>query len=218
MQIGELLGTGRTADVFAVDGHRVLRRYRAGRDAGREGAVMAHLAAGGFPVPRIFPGASQPTDLVMERLSGPTMLAALLEGTMAPARAGRILAELLHRLHAVAPPPSARPGDRILHLDLHPDNVLLTPRGPVVIDWCNTEEGEPELDWAMSALILAQAAVTGLAGQEAVRPLLASLLAAGPSLGGHLPRARARRAADPHMSPQESAALDGAVRLIGTIR
>ncbi|MFI0517473.1 phosphotransferase [Streptomyces sp. WSLK1-5] len=66
---------------------------------------------------------------------------------------------LLHRLHSVPARVSADPANRILHLDLHPDNVMLTSGTPVVIDWRNTEEGPPGLDWGMSALILAQVAV-----------------------------------------------------------
>lgn len=100
------------------------------------------------------------TDLVMQRLSGPTMLQALMDAAITPEQAGGILAHLLRRLHTIPARASTAPGNRILHLDLHPDNVMLTSQGPVVIDWCNTAEGPPGLDWAMSALIHAQVAVT----------------------------------------------------------
>ena len=44
-----------------------------------------------------------------------------------------------NRLHVVEAPPGLRtgfgPGRAVLHLDLHPANVMLTSRGPVVIDW-----------------------------------------------------------------------------------
>jgi hypothetical protein len=80
MEIGELLGSGRTADVYALDGERVLRRYRVAVDARREAAVMAYVAGHGFPVPDVHPGESTSTDLVMARLSGPTMLRAMIDG------------------------------------------------------------------------------------------------------------------------------------------
>lgn len=160
-----LLGTGRTADVYALDENRVLRRYRTGLTAAGEAAVMTHLAAAGYPVPPAEPG-PLPTDLVMPRLQGPTMLAALLHGQMTARTAGETLAGLLEKLHALPARLAARPGDRILHLDLHPDNVLLTPDGPMVIDWTNSQEGPPGLDWAMSALILAQAATVLHAGED----------------------------------------------------
>ncbi|WP_031130097.1 phosphotransferase, partial [Streptomyces aureocirculatus] len=119
----------------------------------------------GYPVPRLRDpaasgGSTAPrTDLVMQRLHGPSMLQALLQGTITTEEAGAELADLLHRLHSVPARVSADPVTRILHLDLHPDNVMLTSGTPVVIDWRNTEEGPPGLDWAMSALILAQVAV-----------------------------------------------------------
>jgi hypothetical protein len=55
--------------------------------------------------------------------------------------------------------------------------VILTPDGPRVIDWANTEEGDPGLDWGMSAVILAQVAVDEEGLAEPARALLAALLA-----------------------------------------
>ncbi|GAB2623471.1 hypothetical protein Aab01nite_16680 [Paractinoplanes abujensis] len=49
-------------------------------------------------------------------------------------------------------------GPSVLHLDLHPENVVITADGPVVIDWRNARNGEPDLDTAFTALILAQVA------------------------------------------------------------
>jgi len=45
-------------------------------------------------------------------------------------------------------------GDRILHGDYHPANVLDSPRGPVVIDWPNATRGDPDADVARSLLML----------------------------------------------------------------
>jgi aminoglycoside phosphotransferase (APT) family kinase protein len=221
MKDGELLGSGRSADVYALDGDRVLRRYRSEMDASREAPVMAHLAAHGYPVPEVFPGDHPRTDLVMRRLSGPTMLHALLAGEMAVEEAGAVLARLLLRLHEVPARLAADPGDRVLHLDLHPDNVMLTPDGPVVIDWSNTEEGPPELDCAMSALILAEAGTdteSEVAGPA--RAVLSALLAGlgdAMRLGEPLTRVKARRAANPTLSTQEIGRLDAAVELIRTL-
>ncbi|MDV9190830.1 hypothetical protein R6L23_21880 [Streptomyces sp. SR27] len=49
----EIVGRGRTADVYALDGARVLRRYREGGDATREAEVMTRLARCGYPVPEV---------------------------------------------------------------------------------------------------------------------------------------------------------------------
>ncbi|MFC7479387.1 phosphotransferase family protein [Luedemannella flava] len=81
----ERLGSGRTADVFAVDGERVVRRYRESWDTAREAAIMTYVGGHGYPVPAVH-GSDGP-ELVMERLDGVTMLSALVSGgsTRAPA-------------------------------------------------------------------------------------------------------------------------------------
>ena len=45
-------------------------------------------------------------------------------------------------------------GDRVCHGDFHPYNVLLSPKGPMVIDWNNGHLGNPLEDVALSLLIL----------------------------------------------------------------
>ncbi|GAA1163078.1 aminoglycoside phosphotransferase (APT) family kinase protein [Kitasatospora gansuensis] len=214
MKIGELVGAGRTADVFALDDGRVLRRYRDGDDTTGEVAVMAYLAEHGFPVPAVWPGTAA-GELVMQRLSGTTMVEALVNGAITAERAGELLAELLRCLHTIPARLSADPGHRVLHLDFHPENVMLTPQGPVVIDWATAAEGPPGLDSAMAALILAQAALTMPAVSEVARTVLSSLLQ---HLDGieeeHLAEARMRRAANPTLSPDEVGKLDEAVALI----
>lgn len=89
MEIGELVGAGRTADVFALDDGRVLRRYPGGDDATGEIAVMAYLAERGFPVPAVWPGTAA-GELVMQRLSGMTMVEALVNGAITAERAGEV--------------------------------------------------------------------------------------------------------------------------------
>jgi len=147
----ELIARGRDADVFALDGMRVLRRYRAGGDTALEAAIMQHVAGHGYPVPRVHEAGGP--DLVLERVHGPTLLAALVSGRVAVRTAAELLADLHVRLHAVPPRPGTCHG--FVHLDLHPDNVLLGPAGPVVIDWRNAVDGPPELDLAVTALIMA---------------------------------------------------------------
>jgi len=43
----------------------------------------------------------------------------------------------------------------LLHLDLHPMNVLLSPDGPVVIDWTNAARGPAALDAGYSYVLMA---------------------------------------------------------------
>jgi tRNA A-37 threonylcarbamoyl transferase component Bud32 len=208
------LASGRDADVFAMGEGRVLRRYRDGGDVAVEAAVMGYLGGCGFPVPAVY--RADGPDLVMERVVGPTLLTALVSGEVDPGAGGRILADLHDRLRTVPARVSQTPGVRVLHMDLHPDNVLLGPRGPVVIDWCNTREGEHDLDVAMSALIIAQAAV-GARGDRAAlaRAVLSAFLRAadGEPLR-ELDNALAVRRRDPNMSDQEIADLPLAVTLV----
>ncbi|MFF3733203.1 phosphotransferase [Streptomyces sp. NPDC002476] len=205
MRIGELLGAGRTANVYALDENWVLRRNRDGLDATHEWAVMSYLSAHGYPVPRLGPrdATTAPCDLMLRRLTGPTMLVSLESGGLATSEAATVLAGLLTELHTVPARLSPRSEDRILHLDLHPGNVVLTPQGPVVIDWSDTAEGAPALDRAMTALILARTAVAPRASRAASACALALLNALVPhfSASGGIPAARlaeaaARRTAD----------------------
>ncbi|MFF8555122.1 phosphotransferase [Streptomyces sp. NPDC015501] len=221
MHTGRLLGSGRTADVYALDGSWVLRRYRDRTDTTEELAVMAYVGAFGFPVPRIGPPAegARPTDLVLQRLTGPTLAEALLAGRVRAAEGAALLVRLLRELHAIPPRVSADPEDRVLHLDLRPENVVLTEAGAVVVDWSTAAEGPPGLDRAMSALVLARTALgPALPGGADVRPLLKALLAELAGDGGASPAdlalARSRQEADPHLTAEERAGLGRAVELV----
>ena len=224
MHIGPLLGSGRTADVYALDGPWVLRRYRGNIDTTGELAVMSYLSASGFPVPRIGPPAEDalPTDLVMQRLTGPTLAEALLAGTVTESEGADLLARLLRELHAILPRLSQDPEDRIVHLDLHPENVILAPEGPRVIDWLTADEGPPALDRAMTSLILAQAACDPSfpAGVQA-RRLLTVLLSRFADDGGvpadALARATALRATDHRLGVDGTAVLDEAAELVASL-
>ena len=77
-----------------------------------------------------------------------------------------MLAALHDQLHQIAAPEGLRrpfgTGDRIVHLDLHPGNVMLTAGGPVVIDWTNAAAGPPGADVAMAYLIIASSDLDAL--------------------------------------------------------
>lgn len=44
-------------------------------------------------------------------------------------------------------------GDAVCHGDYHPDNLLVTARGPVVIDWMTATHGNPAADVARTILL-----------------------------------------------------------------
>jgi aminoglycoside phosphotransferase (APT) family kinase protein len=177
---GQLIGAGRTADVYDIGRGRVLRRYRVPRDVQAEAEVMAYVAGTGFPVPAVYD--ADGADLLMERLDGGDMLTDLGRRPWRARRHARTLAGLHDRLHTIAAPaglPAFGPGDRVLHLDLHPANVMLTSRGPVVIDWINARAGAPGADVAMAYLIMASSEVDQVPAplRLALRPVRAALIA-----------------------------------------
>ncbi|MFI1096952.1 phosphotransferase [Streptomyces sp. NPDC020917] len=208
----ELIGRGREADVYALDGARVLRRYRQGGPTEWEARVMAHVAAGGYPVPEVYEVTA--TDMVMERLTGPTMLDVLSRRPWQVGSLGRMLGRLHDRLHAF-PAPAWLPrrfatagDDRVLHLDLHPGNVLLTPRGPVVIDWRNAAAGDPAADLAMTMVTVGSVDIPGVAVRLG-RNLLVHSVRRGSRTdpAGRIREAAEAKLADPHLTPAETAWL-----------
>lgn len=153
---GPLLASGRSADVYDIGDGKVLRRYRKpGHDLETEVRVMRHAAERGYPVPTVhsFGG----LDLVMDRVDGPTMIEALEAAPWKLVWHARVLARLQRKLARIAAPDwllaDSEPSDRaqsVLHLDLHPMNVILSRRGPVVIDWTNAAGGPAGFDGAMT--------------------------------------------------------------------
>jgi Phosphotransferase enzyme family len=213
---GPLVGAGRAADVYDIGAGRVLRRYRVPFDVQAEAAVMQHLDRAGFPVPRIYD--AEGSDLVMERLDGHDMLAVLGRQPWLVRRHGRTLAALHNRLHEIPAPAglaaATGPGDRVLHLDLHPGNVMLTSRGPVVIDWSNARAGAAGADVAMAYLIMVSSDTDLI--PAVLRPVVGRLRAAlvGQFLAGvhddpkpHVARVARMRAEDRNVRPAEAGRL-----------
>lgn len=157
---GALLATGATALVYELDDHRVLRRYRDARwPVDRVVTATNTASAAGVPTPRVL--AAGGPDLVLERVDGPTMLAEMTAGHLPTDDAMTMLAQLHRTTHAIHRPagdhdlPQRPGGDSLIHLDLHPNNVLMAPNGPQLIDWENACWGPAGLDVAVTAVILA---------------------------------------------------------------
>ncbi len=159
-----LIASGRAADVYDLGDGTVLRRYRDDRhDLGCEARAMRYVADHGVRVPAVVEASG--TDLVMERIEGPTMLDVLSEQPQRGLRLARILADLQSQIASIPAPPwlmppgwSATHGDDdpvVLHLDLHPMNVMLADDGPVVIDWTNVAGGPAGFDAALSYVAMA---------------------------------------------------------------
>jgi len=64
-------------------------------------------------------------------------------------------------------------GDHVCHGDFHPGNVLLTERGPIVIDWMTARRGNPWADVARTNLLLSIGAKS--AGRQ-IKPIIRLLV------------------------------------------
>jgi Ser/Thr protein kinase RdoA (MazF antagonist) len=214
---GRLIGTGRACDVYALGDQRVLRRYRSGINAEPEAAAMRYLRQAGYPVPEVHDASG--ADLVLQRLDGHDMLADLQRRPWLVRQHAATLARLHDRLHEIAAPPSWRAvaigsGDRCLHLDLHPGNVMLTAAGPVVIDWSNVAAGPPAADVALTWLIIATSEVDDLSLPLRValstirkRFLVRFLASVGDSPDSCMAEAARYRMADRNVRPAEAEKL-----------
>jgi tRNA A-37 threonylcarbamoyl transferase component Bud32 len=196
----KLIAAGRASEIFDLGDGRVVRRFRAGGDPEREALVMGHALRHGYPVPRVLE--LTPDALVLDRIEGPTMLADLRRRPWTLGSHAFLLAQLHERLHTIAAPPilaAVSPGDRLLHLDLHPDNVILSPGGPFVIDWTNARRGDPAVDVALTWLIVATM------GGPLARPFLHWFLSRfdRADLVRALPAAAGLRLADVNVSDHE---------------
>jgi aminoglycoside phosphotransferase (APT) family kinase protein len=124
------------------------------------------------------------------------MRESVVTGAMTAEDGGLILADLHGRLHTL-PHPYGGGADTVRHLDLHPDNVIMSPAGPVVIDWRNSDVGPPAVDVALTAVILAQVALSPRPDAPAARGILSSYLAAvGPLSTSGPDQAMGYRSAD----------------------
>jgi thiamine kinase-like enzyme len=141
---------------------------------------MEYLYSHGYPVPAVDSISDDGCDLIIERIDGRSMLETLARAPWSVRRQATVLADLHHRLHEVAPPDflprsTVQTGGRILHMDLHPMNVMIGPKGPVVIDWTGAVVGDPNVDVALAWVLMA-------AGQVQAGPVIAILLGIGRSL------------------------------------
>jgi serine/threonine protein kinase len=155
--IGPKLAEGRDSEIFEQGRDKVLRVARDGRSLVGEAEIMRYARRHGYPCPDVYDAGDG--YLVMDRLDGPTMMDSIGTPPFPLRRSGRLLAELHDRLHRIPAPPGLPEGplggDRLVHRDLHPLNVMMTSAGPVVIDWANASAGSPALDVAETWVLLA---------------------------------------------------------------
>ncbi len=184
-----------------------------------EARTMAYLHELGYPVPAIEELSDDGLELVMERIEGKSMVDAIAATPWNVRRHARTLADLHARLHELAAPDflAAAPvgtGDRIVHLDLHPLNVMIRSSGPVVIDWTNASAGEPLIDVGLAWVLMAAGQIPGSRMMAAVLGWGRALLVNGfvsrfdrTAVTTHLRSIVEWKVQDPHMSEVEVAGM-----------
>lgn len=168
-----LIASGRASDVFDIGGGRVLRRFKRGGHPEREALVMRHARLRGYPVPEVLEILAD--GLVLERVVGPTLWEDAGKQPSTVRAHAALLAQLhadLHEIHAPFGLHAVGDGERLLHLDLHPANVILSADGPVVLDWTNARRGEPAFDVAVTWVIGATSTGLGRLGRSFLRDFL----------------------------------------------
>ncbi len=218
----KLLASGRDGDIFEFAPGLVLRKTRDGRSIAHEARTMQYVAEHGYPVPHVEEVRGGGTEIVMERIDGPIMMDAMARPPRKLGAHLRLLADLHDRLHEI-PVPDWLPGvtddgddrDRILHLDLHPMNVIMSPNGPVVIDWPNTRRGDPMLDVAVTFALMCCGRIplprpAALLLDAVRRPVVSRTFAqryAGPAFDRAVAEMAELKCFDANMAPDEMRAL-----------
>jgi aminoglycoside phosphotransferase (APT) family kinase protein len=215
-----LIAVGREADVFDAGAGKVLRRYRTRPTLDNEVIAMRWAHQHGYPTPELFD--VDGSEMLLERVRGSTMLRDLRARPWRSRAYADLLADLHRRLHAIPPPPGLEmrlgAGDSLLHLDLHPENVMVGPDGVSVIDWAGACGGRATVDLASTWVIMATSEIPGGVVMRGVagrlrRAFVARFLShfGRDEVAAELPNVARHRLSDPNVTEAERARV---VRLV----
>ena len=180
---------------------------------------MSYMREVGYPVPAIEELSDDGFDMVMERIEGVTMVEALGKAPWTVRRQAATLADLHRRLHEFEAPeflPAAPvgTGTKVIHLDLHPLNVMIGPKGVFVIDWPNARRGDPDVDVGLAWVLMAAGQIPGGGAKARLMGFGRSLLVNGflshfdrDAVAGRLRHIVEMKVQDPHMSADEVAGM-----------
>ena len=191
---------------------------------------MEYVRSHGYPVPAVEEVGEDGSELVMERIYGSSMVDFMSKRSWTIRHQGAVLADLHRRLHKIPPPDSLPPapvgqGESFLHMDLHPLNVMVTAKGPIVIDWPNAARGDPAVDIGLAWVLMAAGdvpagrligAVLGWARASLVNSFLANAEPDLDRVKQMLPEVVGFKVRDPHMSESEQQAMWRTVEKFGT--
>jgi uncharacterized protein (TIGR02172 family) len=189
MKKGPLIGTGRSAEVFAWGDDRVLKLFMDWVSQSlieREARLSRVIYEAGLPAPAVedIIEVEGRRGIIFERVEGRSMLEEMGAKPNEAPRYAEILAELHTSIHSHEIPdlPSLRDkieriirqaktlsdeertrvlhvlaqrndGTSLCHFDFHPMNVVMSPRGPVLLDWMTACHGDPHADIARTLLM-----------------------------------------------------------------
>ncbi|HUQ62087.1 phosphotransferase [Lentzea sp.] len=200
------LASGQDSDVFIRSDGLLVKRTRTGRDLRIEAEMMVYLSSHGIPVPRVHDVSAD--ELVMQYVPGPRMSEEIGRRPWLAGGLGRDLADLHHRLDVIAAPDFLSGEGDLLHLDLHPGNVVLGPEGPVVLDWASATKGDRRLDVALSWVSLAVARLAPVRKLTRWRFLRSFMANVDPKAIEAIPEAARIRLERHDRDPLERAALE----------
>ncbi len=127
-----------------------------GENSIRERDAITILRASKYPAPNMV-GELTDGSIILEKPEGSTMLKDLTSRPWRIHKHARTLAQLHRKLGDIEAPLSwaqVCPGSSVLHLDLHPGNVLITTDGPVVVNWHTVARGSTSFDAALTYVML----------------------------------------------------------------
>ena len=186
---GKQIANGRTAEIFEWGTAHILKLYLEGFpfNADFEFDLVNTVCAAGINTPAAVElvEVNGRSGIIYERVSGETMLTAIMSNLEQALQFAHKMAELhlaMHQqtattlpnqkermqgkiemadqltegektavLHHLAQLPEA---NHVCHGDFHPDNIMLTPDRPIVIDWIDATQGHPSADIARTKIIM----------------------------------------------------------------
>ncbi|KKO51815.1 phosphotransferase family protein [Paenibacillus sp. DMB20] len=191
MKIGELLGTGNTANVYQWGNTEVIKIFHdhicSMHEAQKEASHAEMINDLNLRTPK-YSGSIEYEGkpcLIYERIDGPTMLRQIEASKSSVSYYARLMAQLHFEMHKVEITRTSNlkdeitnrinmtskikesekqpvhailgalpEGNAICHYDFHPDNIILSSNGPIIIDWINVLIGHPAADVARSSMMI----------------------------------------------------------------
>lgn len=190
MELGNVIASGRTAELFDLPENRVLKLFYdwvSLQAVKQEYEISLQIFKAGVPVPQVFDLIEHKNRLgiVYEKISGSTMLQMLGSKPWQVVKHSCNLAELHSKMHQMPLEGFASFRDRwfknieqvpnlsesikrklidqvnqlpdaakLCHFDFHPDQVIYTTNGPVILDWMTACAGHPAADVARTQILL----------------------------------------------------------------